>query len=120
MSALRFSSLFGVFCTVYLVLAVTIVFWVDKKLNKNPVENFNKAKLFDFSFDGFANCVPLIIFAYMYQVNIPSIYIELEKRNYKSMSVVVSVGSTIAVICYSAIGIFGYVTFVNTPDVLDE
>lgn len=36
-SALRYSSLFGVLCSIYLVLAVIIVFWVDKKLVKDPL-----------------------------------------------------------------------------------
>lgn len=73
----------------------------------------------DISFDGVVNSVPLIIFAYMYQVNIPSIYLELEKRNYTTMSKVVSLGTSLSVICYAAIGIFGYVTFVHDPEVLD-
>ena len=65
-SALRYSSLFGVLCSIYLVLAVIIVFWVDHKLNKDPIKNFGKAKLVEFTFDGIVNSVPLIIFAYMY------------------------------------------------------
>ena len=60
--------------------------------------------------------VPLIIFAYMYQVNIPLIYYELERRNKKAMSGVLLKGSVAAIILYSLVGIFGYLTFVKHPE----
>lgn len=63
--------------------------------------------------------VPLIIFAYMYQVNIPMIYYELQNKNAKRMSKVLMVGSCSAVIVYALIGIFGYLTFVYTPNLID-
>ena len=59
---------------------------------------------------------PLIIFAYMYQVNIPMIYFELEKRNSKQMGKVLMGGTFSAVLLYALTGIFGYVTFVNFND----
>ena len=43
------------------------------------------------------------------------IYVELEKRNGKQMSQVISWGSTIAVIFYIMVGVFGYATFVDNP-----
>ena len=58
---------------------------------------------------------PLIIFAYMYQVNIPMIYTELEKRNSKQMSKVLIFGTVGAVILYIIVGVWGYVTFVDYP-----
>jgi amino acid permease len=60
----------------------------------------------------------LIVFAYMYQVNIPMIYYELERRNAKQMSKVLITGSGAAVVLYSLVGIFGYLTFVYVPDLL--
>jgi amino acid permease len=51
----------------------------------------------------------------MYQVNIPMIYCELEKRNHKTMSGVLIKGSVAAIFLYALVGIFGYVTFVNDP-----
>jgi amino acid permease len=54
----------------------------------------------------------------MYQVNIPLIYFELERRNQKTMSRVLLMGSVAAIILYSMVGIFGYVTFVHTPSVI--
>ena len=40
------------------------------------------------------------------------IYVELERRNAKTMSTVISIGSGVAVLFYIIVGIFGYATFV--------
>jgi len=45
-SALRFSSLFGVLCSMYLSLAVTCVFFTDKKLVPEPSKNLAKIEAF--------------------------------------------------------------------------
>jgi len=65
-SALRFSSLFGVLCSMFLSLAVMCVFFTDKKLVESPSENFAKIDAFKFTYNGLVSSVPLIIFAYMY------------------------------------------------------
>ena len=62
--------------------------------------------------------VPLIIFAYMYQVNIPMIYYELERRDKKAMSKVLLSGSVAAIVLYALVGIFGYLTFVRDEEVI--
>jgi sodium-coupled neutral amino acid transporter 11 len=64
--------------------------------------------------------MPLIIFAYMYQVNIPLIYYELERRNAGTMAKVLVRGSLAAVVLYAMVGVFGYLTFVHTPDVITQ
>eukprot|EP00347_Sterkiella_histriomuscorum_P011277 403373068 len=112
---LRYSSAFGVLCSVYLCFAVIIIFWSSRTLVPDPLQNWRDADYFKFDFSGIVSSVPLIIFAYMYQVNIPMIYHELERRNLKQMSGVLAKGSGAAVILYSLVGIFGYLTFVNTP-----
>ena len=71
-----------------------------------------------FSFSGIVTSMPLIIFAYMYQVNIPLIYKELERRNNKTMSGVLLKGSIAAIVLYAMVGIFAYLTFVQTPNVI--
>ena len=62
--------------------------------------------------------VPLIIFAYMYQVNIPLIYYELERRDKKAMGRVLLSGSVAAIVLYALVGIFGYLTFVHDDQVI--
>jgi amino acid permease len=49
----------------------------------------------------------------MYQVNIPMIFVELEIRNAKRMAKVIGTGSSIAVIFYIMVGVFGYATFLE-------
>jgi len=51
----------------------------------------------------------------MYQVNIPMIYVELEKRHSKQMAKVIGIGSSVAVIFYIMVGVFGYATFLAPP-----
>ena len=48
-NALRFSSLFGVLCSVYLSLAVFFVFYCDKEMVPTPSENLADAELFTVS-----------------------------------------------------------------------
>lgn len=58
----------------------------------------------------------MILFAYMYQVNIPMIYQELERRNKTNMSTVVWRGSMAGIFLYASVGVFGYLTFYNKPE----
>ena len=67
------------------------------------------------SFSGVVSSFPLIVFAYMYQMNIPMIYTELEKRDSKTMSKVLIFGTVGAVLLYIIVGVFGYATFINNP-----
>lgn len=112
-SALRYSSLFGVLCSMYLCVAVVIVFYTDKNVVPDTSRNFADLQPVTLTFDGVVSTVPLIIFAYMYQVNIPMIYVELEKRDAKQMGTVIAAGSSVAVVFYIMVGIFGYATFVD-------
>lgn len=54
----------------------------------------------------------------MYQLNMPMIYTELRNRSYARMNKVVIRGTNVAMTIYLITGIFGYLTFVKTPDVL--
>lgn len=110
-SALRFSSLFGVLCSMYLSLAVFCVFFSNKELVPSTTDNFALIESFKFSYSGIVSAMPLITFAYMYQVNIPMIYRELESRNSVQMGKVLTYGSAVAVLFYILVGIFGYATF---------
>lgn len=55
------------------------------------------------------NCLPVIIFAYMYQPNIPAIYSELEEKN--TMNKVLAIGTLGPSFLYIMVGIFGFVAF---------
>ena len=114
-NALRYSSLFGVLCSMYLCIAVTCVFFFNREMVADFRYNLTQIEPFRISYNGIVSTFPLIIFAYMYQVNIPMIYVELESRNSKAMAKVIGTGSSVAVIFYIMVGIFGYATFLAPP-----
>ena len=60
--------------------------------------------------------MPLIIFGYMYQVNIPMIFVELEQKTPQYMGSVVKDGTAVAVVFYILVGVFGYATFAGDPN----
>lgn len=68
-NALRFSSVFGVVCSMYLAVAVMILFLTKNNEELVPVsisDNFSKTEAFQFSLSGISGSFPLVIFAYMY------------------------------------------------------
>ena len=48
------------------------------------------------------------------------IYVELERRNAKQMAKVISAGSSVAVLFYIMVGIFGYACFASTKDGVNQ
>jgi hypothetical protein len=62
-NALRFSSAFGVFCSVYLCFAITIIFWANKNLVPDPIQNFKDAAYFKVSGGGFNRMCSLTLLA---------------------------------------------------------
>ena len=65
--------------------------------------------------------MPLIIFSYMYQINVPALYSELEVKTVANGTKVIVVGTILAAIVYICAGIFGYIAFADgsTEDELD-
>ena len=70
---------------------------------------------------GFFSSLPLIIFSYMYQINIPALYGELEVKSIGTISKVIIIGTIMAAVVYITAGIFGYIAFADnsTEDELD-
>ena len=60
---------------------------------------------------GVCNSISIIIFAFMYQINIPALYTELEIKTLPNMRLVVISGTIMAVILYILAGFFGYMSF---------
>ena len=80
-SSLKYSSLIGMLSSIYICLAITCVFFKNKELVPDYQQNLRTIEPFRFSFRGFLGTFPMIIFSFMYQVNIPMFYAELERRN---------------------------------------
>ena len=62
---------------------------------------------------GIFTSMPLIVFSYMYQPNIPAIYHELTNKSIKKMNYVLFFGTLLATVMYILCGLFGYATFSN-------
>ena len=89
---------------------------ITPELNKSfqiAISNFNINTL------GVFNSLPLVMFSYMYQTNIPMLYVELEKKDLKDMWNVMLYGTVGVTISYLMAGIFGYVTFAAYPNVVE-
>ena len=63
---------------------------------------------------GIFNSLPIIIFSFMYQINVPALYTELKDKNMKSITNVLVLGTSLACFCYIIAGIFGFVSFAAT------
>ena len=117
-NVLRYNSLIGVLWSFYLVLWLVFLFFVDRKLVPDMGESLSKASYFNISYEGLTYAVPYIVFAFMYQPNIPIVYRELIDRNYRRMAKVVVRGSGSVIILYILACIFGYLGLVARPDLL--
>jgi amino acid permease len=70
----------------------------------------------EISLKGVFNSLPLIIFGFMYQINVPALYTELKERNLGNIYKVLMIGTLMACVCYVIAGVFGFVSFAATPD----
>ena len=75
LSSLRFASAFSVLLSVYVVLVIVFEALLNRGTSDSVKEGFKAGKeISSITVDGIFNSLPLIIFSYMYQINIPSIY----------------------------------------------
>ena len=78
LSALRFASLFSMFCGIYVVLVLAFVCLCDRDITPDLGASLSEAaSKLDITAKGVFNSFPLIVFSFMYQPNLPSVYQEL-------------------------------------------
>lgn len=65
LSALRFSSAFGVMCTLYLLVVIIYSFFKGI-IVESPSENVKNAKLWSTSFSSVVEAIPYITFLYLF------------------------------------------------------
>lgn len=112
LSALRFTSAFSVLISFYIVLVIFFESVLDHGSSPSLGEGFQKAhEQTDIKVLTIFRCLPLIIFGYMYQINIPAIYGELSDKSMESMTKVLVFGTTGAGFLYLIVGIFGLAAF---------
>ena len=100
------------------MLAIVFICLTDRSVTPDLGLSLERAiENFDISVMGVFNSIPLVIFSFMYQTNIPMIYVELEKKDLPHMWKVMRNGTIGATLAYLLAGIFGYATFANYPDV---
>ena len=93
-------------------MVIVFVGLVDEDVNPNVGEGLKVAATkVNLTAAGIFNSFPLIVFAFMYQPNLPAVYHELRVRNMSSMWKVIISATTIACTCYFLAGYFGYATF---------
>lgn len=81
LSALRFSSLFSFFCGIYVVLVLVLVCLFNREITPELGQSLQiAATRFDITATGIFNSFPLIVFSFMYQPNLPSVYHELKVK----------------------------------------
>ena len=118
LSALRFSSFFSFIISLYIVFAIVIICLSSRSVTPDLGEAFKIGiENFNISVMGVFNSIPLVIFSYMYQTNIPMVYTELKDKSLKGMWQVMLIGTAAATIAYLLAGIFGYVAFASNPEV---
>ena len=100
------------------MFAIVFICLGSREVTPDLAESFHRAGTnFDISVFGVFNSLPLVIFSYMYQTNIPMIFNELEDKDLKSMWKVMTFGTAGATLAYLIAGIFGYVAFADNPEV---
>ena len=112
LTALRSTSALSVMISIYIMLVIVIECLLDRGTSPTISDGFKEGReKAEINATGIFNSLPLVIFGYMYQVNIPAIYNELEKPSMSSMKKVLAIGTTLAAVGYIFAGMFGYVAF---------
>ncbi|CAI2366833.1 unnamed protein product [Moneuplotes crassus] len=114
---LQFTSVFGVFCSLYLIICITLMFF-DKTIVPDMSKSIAQADYLILSWDRVANALPFVVFSFMYQPNMPIIYTELNQKSYSKMNKVVTYGTTIGVVLYITVSTFGYLGLVGDEEKL--
>ncbi|ETO13222.1 hypothetical protein RFI_24153 [Reticulomyxa filosa] len=131
MSALRYTSLFGMMCSLYLGLVILIEYFIlcngeEIDLDSNSIHTCFWKGNFHLPNDAIANyddmwsfikrllvSIPLFVFAYTSQQFMLPIYSELKKPSRQRMQKVLQRSSYIVVFIYICASGFGYLTFLG-------
>jgi amino acid permease len=124
LQALRYSGLIGFGISLYVVFVIFFLSFKHEDIIEGKLVEYPFSERMDAAWNepkvnmwGIFNSLPLILFSYMYQPNIPAIYGELNRRHLHNMKKVLAIGTGLASIAYILVGMFGYVTFAKNPQV---
>ena len=100
--------------SIFVVFVIVFNALLDKGTSKSVSSGFKAgAAMTEITPKGIFGSLPLILFSYMYQPNIPAIYQELEQKNLKNAKCILVGGTILAAVAYIMAGIFGYVAFAD-------
>ena len=116
------------FISIFIVLVIFALCFRETKADGYKSHDFSEraseaySESWNITIQGIFNSLPLIIFSYMYQPNIPAIYHELKRKTMVNMSKVLWIGTGLATVVYVMVGMFGYITFAlndNVEEIMD-
>ena len=114
LSMLRFTSFFGVICSVVLMVVLMYEFEANEDVVPQPPHSqFKRAEYMNLSTTAVVNAVPFIIFLFAYQPNIPQTYSELRVKTPATMNRVLTRTNCIALTIFLLVGIAGYLIFAD-------
>lgn len=120
LSSLRFTSLLSFFMSVYIIFSIFMTCLLDRGVTPDLATSFYRTFTeVRISGESVFNSMPLVLFSYMYQTNIPMIYEELDDKSPSRMWRVLLYGTFGSSISYIIAGVFGYMTFSTYPNVAD-
>jgi len=112
-SPLRYGTFFSVLAATTVVLAIVGTCLFNRDITPELGYSLRKTMTdTNTSMLGFLNSFPLVIFAFMYQPNIPAIYSELNRPEPHKMKKVLMIASIVCITIYMMSGYFGNATFV--------
>jgi len=114
LSALRFSSLFGLTCTLYITIVIVVEYFIKMKAGEtSPLEWKHYFRTDPESWIGYITVLPICIFAYSCHTSILSIYDELKFPSQRRMLKVTGRGIAGCFTMYGLTGCFGFATFLD-------
>jgi amino acid permease len=116
LTSIRFTFILGLFFVLYMTVAV--VFESTDQNLCNISENYLDSN--KFIFQGILGTLPIAIFSFTCHPNVLDVYKELKTQSRKKMSRVLFYVMMMASLLYSLVGIFGYLTFSQRADELEE
>ena len=116
LSSLRYVCLIGFFFVMYVVIVIVVETFnskiCDYQTNWNDLEYFKLSGIF--------NTWSMSLFAFQCHQNVLDVYLELNIREPKTMNKVMKLNNLICFLCYVLVGFFGYLTFANDPEQLEN
>jgi len=117
LSALRFSSFISVIMSIFIVGVIISEAILDHGTSETLGNGFSEGNAkAQISVTGIFDSLPLIIFGFMYQMNVPAIYNELSVKSVDKGKKVLYYGTAMACTAYIFAGIFGFATFASGTD----